>query len=317
MARAAPGGKIEAMGATETSQPWRHDHGFGHDRRKPGERRTLAVALVTAATMAVELVAGAWFGSMALLADGLHMASHALALGIAAFAYTYARRHAHDPCFSFGTGKVDALAGFGGAVLLAGFAAVMAFESLARLFHPIDVQFEGALAVAAVGLVVNAACAWILAAPGQPDGHRHDHNLRAAYLHVLADALTSLLAIAALLGGMLLGATWLDPTMGLVGAALVGRWSAGLLRDSGAVLLDRQAPDEVREAIRAAIERDGEDRVTDLHVWAVGPAQYAAEIVVLSRRPRSPASYKEQLPATPRLVHVTVEVHGEVAVADA
>ena len=221
---------------------WQHEHVFGQDQVKSGERRTLLVVLLTAVMMVVEIAAGLAFGSMALLADGLHMASHATALGISVFAYVYARRLAGHPRYSFGTGKVNGLAGFASAVLLVIFAAAMAWESAARLIDPIPIALDQALVVATAGLLVNGASAWILAAPGHRDhghhhdhvhhGHRHDHNLRAAYLHVLADALTSLLAIFALLAAKLFAATWLDPVMGVVGAALVTRWSMGLLRET-------------------------------------------------------------------------------------
>jgi cation diffusion facilitator family transporter len=207
---------------TQRLERWHHQHVFGQDRVRAGERRTLLVVMLTATMMVVEIAAGLAFGSMALLADGLHMASHATALGISVFAYVYARRLAGDPRYSFGTGKVNPLAGFASAVLLVIFAAAMAWESIARLIHPIPIALDQALVVAAAGLLVNGASALILAGPGRHDHghphHRHDHNLRAAYLHVLADALTSLLAIVALLAAKLFGAIWLDPVMGVVGA---------------------------------------------------------------------------------------------------
>jgi cation diffusion facilitator family transporter len=283
----------------------------------------MIVVLITAIMMVVEIIAGLLFGSMALLADGLHMASHACALGIAALAYVYARRHAHDPRFSFGTGKLNPLAGFASAVLLLVFALIMVWESVARLIHPVQVFFDHALVVAVLGLVVNGVCVPILR--GGTDDHthahahghgHHDHNLRAAYLHVLADALTSLFAILALLGGKYLGAAWLDPTMGLVGAALVSRWSWGLMRTSGSVLLDRQAPGHVREAITKALEHAGRAHIVDLHVWALGPSGYAAEIALVSDEPETADHYKSLLPKELGLVHVTVEVHqGKVPVA--
>lgn len=284
----------------------RHAHVFGQDRARPGESRTRVVIALTAAMMVVEIAAGLAFGSMALLADGLHMASHTAALGISAFAYAWVRRHAADPRFSFGAGKMNALSGFAGAVLLAGFAAAMAWESGARLLRPVHVSFSQAIAVAVVGLVVNAVSALLLT---HEEEHGHDHNLRSAYLHVLADALTSLLAIAALLGGALLGWAFLDPLMGIVGAVVVTRWSVGLLRESGRVLLDRQAPDDLREAVRAAVEaRDG-DRVTDLHVWRVSPEGWAAIVSVSSPSPLPADGYRALLPQRLGLEHVTVEVH--------
>ena len=238
--------------------PWEHDHTFGQDEKKPGETRTLIVVLLTAATMVLEIVAGIVYGSMALLADGLHMASHATALAIAMVAYVYARKFARDERFAFGTGKVNSLAGYTGAVLLALFALLMAWESVERLIEPVPIAFNRALLVAVVGLLVNGLSVWIL---GIESGHTHDHsheddtnngdnhhhhdhdhNLRSAYLHVLADALTSLFAIFALLAGKYLRWNWLDPVMGIIGAMLVARWSLGLLRTTSRILLDRQGP---------------------------------------------------------------------------
>lgn len=284
----------------------RHEHVFGQDRARPGEARTRLVIGLTAATMVVEIAAGLAFGSMALLADGLHMASHTAALGISAMAYAWVRRHAADPRFSFGAGKMNSLAGFAGAVLLAGFAVVMAWESGARLLRPVRVEFGHAIAVAVLGLLVNAVSALLLT---HEEEHDHDHNLRSAYFHVLADALTSLLAIGALLGGALLGWGFLDPLMGIVGAVVVTRWSVGLLRESGSVLLDRQAPDALLERIRATVEARTADRVTDLHVWKISPDGWAAIVSVLSEEPLTPDAYRALLPPDLHLSHVTVEVH--------
>jgi cation diffusion facilitator family transporter len=335
---------------------WRHDHSFGQERRRPGERKTQVVIVITATMMIVEIAAGVLFGSMALLADGLHMASHAVALGINAYAYVYARRHAHDASFSFGTGKVNTLGGFTGAVLLAAFAVLMVSESVQRLVKPVPIAFDQAILVAVVGLIVNGVSMWILSASGAHghdhghhhhhdhdedhdhqhhahhhdehdrhdddqdtarDGHPshagHDHNLVSAYLHVLADALTSLLAIVALLAAKYFGLTWMDPLMGLVGAALVARWSFGLLKATSAVLLDRSAPADVCAAIRQSIERLDGNRVADLHVWSIGLDLYAAEVTVVTPVPRPPEHYKALLPSRLNVVHATVEVHAAPA----
>ena len=329
---------------TESIERWVHDHTFGQDRKRSAERRTLIVSIVTVLTMVVEIVAGISFGSMALLADGLHMGSHASALAISVFAYRFTRAHAKDPRFNFGTGKVNSLAAFASATMLALFALVMAWESIARFLSPVSIGFNQAILVAVVGLIVNGACLAILGGHGhshgkggrereEEDAHGHpgqsgdeqhhrrharrsivrhdhkDHNLRSSYLHVLADALTSVLAIFALLAAKYLGQQWLDPLMGLVGAALVVRWSWGLLRSSARVLLDRQAPDEVRDAIRNAIESEGDNRVSDLHVWSVGPGIYAAEVAIVSSRPLDPDSYYSLLPKELGLVHATFETH--------
>ncbi len=291
-----------------SSPVWEHDHSFGQELRRPGERRTLVVIAITAAMMVVEVVAGLAFSSMALLADGLHMASHTVALSIAAFAYIYARRHAHDRRFSFGSGKVNALGGFTGAVLLASFAAFMAAGSVERFVHPAAIRYDSAILVAVVGLVVNGACAVILNVK-DPHHDHHDHNLRSAHLHVLADALTSLLAIVALLTAKYVGLTWMDPLMGIVGAVLVGRWSFGLMRASGRVLLDREAPEELRRRLVRCIEEGDVADVADLHLWSIAPGIYAAELVVVSPEPLAPDAYKAMLPAALGLGHVAVEVH--------
>lgn len=312
---------------------WQHSHHFGQHRRRPGETRTVAVASITAAMMGVEIAAGLAFGSMALLADGLHMGSHALALGIAVFAYVYARRHAHDARFNFGTGKVNALGGFTGAILLAFFAAAMAWESAHRFFNPVPIAFNQAIFVAFVGLAVNALSVLILGHGDEPEDeehhhHRHehehehehphphehshhahhDHNLRSAYLHVLADALTSLFAIVALLTGKYLGWMWMDPLMGIVGAVMVALWSKGLLQATARVLLDMQVPENLRTAITSALESQDE-QVTDLHVWTIGAGLYAAAICIVSPNPQPTEIYRDRLPKELGLVHVTVEVH--------
>ena len=303
----------------------RHEHGFGQDVTRKGEKLTWWVIVLTAVTMVGEIVAGLAFGSMALLADGLHMGSHAVALLIAAFAYWYARRHAHDERYSFGTGKVNALGGYTGAVLLAFFALFMGYESVHRFLNPVPIQFNSAIFVAVIGLVVNAVSALILAR-GQEHGHHHghdhghghshghhhghgeDHNLRSAYLHVIADALTSLLAIFALLAGKYLGWAFMDPVMGIVGALLVARWSVGLLKQSGRTLLDRQADDETLDRLREALEGDGPDRLADLHLWDIGPGIRAAALKILSDTPATPDEYRARIPEDLGVVHATIEI---------
>jgi len=296
---------------------WHHSHSFGQELKRPGETRTLIVIAITATMMIAEIAAGIAFGSMALLADGLHMASHAAALSINAFAYVYARRHARDISYSFGTGKVNTLGGFTGAVLLAGFALLMISESMERLVAPIGIAFNQAIGVAVVGLVVNGVSMLILGhRHGRDDGHEsddhrhHDHNLISAYLHVLADALTSVLAIFALLAAKYLGLLWMDPVMGIVGAVLVARWSIGLLRSTSTVLLDKTAPASICDAIREGIERVDDNRIVDLHVWGIGLNMYSALLVVVTPEPRSPSHYKELIPPDLGVVHVAVEVHG-------
>jgi cation diffusion facilitator family transporter len=298
---------------TESIERLYHDHTFGQDRRKSGERRTLIVIIITALMMIVEITAGIIFGSMALLADGLHMGSHASALTISAFAYYYTRSRAKDTRFNFGTGKVNSLAGFASAVMLAIFALIMAGESIKRFFSPVKIELNDAILVAIAGLVVNGVCLAILGGRGdahQHENHHHaDHNLWAAYIHVLADALTSVLAIFALVCAKFLGLVWLDPFMGIVGAFLVVRWSMGLLRSSAHVLLDMQAPQDVLDSIRRAIEAQGETQICDLHVWTVGPGIYAAEIAIVTSSPKPSDYYSGLLPREIPLVHVTVEVH--------
>lgn len=299
-------------------QAWEHSHTFGQDLKRPGERRTLIVIVVTGAMMVVEIVAGVLTGSMALLADGLHMASHAGALSLNAFAYVYARRHAYDEEFSFGAGKVNALGGFTGAVLLALFALLMAWESVSRLLHPVPIIVDQAILVAVLGLAVNGASVFILRVDDHqdhrnPDGsrhaHHHDHNLKAAYLHVLADALTSLLAIVALLCAKYLGSTWMDPVVGIIGAILVSSWSFGLLRSTSGILLDKQGPESIRDRIRTSIEQDEDSKVTDLHLWSIGPNIYSVVIAIVAHEPATPVQYKERIPKNLGLVHIAIEVH--------
>jgi cation diffusion facilitator family transporter len=292
---------------------WQHHHSFGTETRTRGERRTRWVVGLTLTMMTVEIAAGTLFGSMALLADGWHMGTHAAALSVALFAYVYARRHADDPRYSFGTGKVGALGGFASATGLAVVAFLIFGESAQRLASPVAIRFNEAIAVACVGLAVNVFCALLLREhhpeSGLAEHAHHDHNLRGAYLHVLADAFTSLLAIAALSTGKLFGWTWMDPIMGLVGSVVIARWSYGLLRDTSRVLLDAELPEARLAAIRAAIEADADARVADLHVWRVGPRHLAAIVSLVAHDPREPDHYKRLLRAQRDLVHVTVEVH--------
>lgn len=299
----------------------RHDHVFGQNERQPGESRILVVIALTTVTMVVEIVTGWLFGSMALFADGLHMASHSAALTISAAAYIFARKQAGNPRFSFGVGKVNALSGFTGAILLAGFSLWMAGESVYRFLEPVTIAFNQAIAVAVIGLAVNGLSGFILgnhgsghddSRAGQHDHahsrHHHDHNLQSAYLHVLADALTSVTAIAALLAGKCLGWNWMDPAMGIAGAILVARWSWGLIGRTSAVLLDRQE-EKLADTIREALEADGQTGVTDLHVWAIGPGLHAIELVLATSAPLTPDEYRDRLPQDGNVVHATIEIH--------
>jgi len=308
---------------------WRHSHSFGQDQQRPGEIRTFIVIIITAVMMVVEIAAGITFGSMALLADGLHMGSHAVALGISAFAYVYARKHAKNSQYSFGTGKVNTLGGYTGAILLAVFALMMAWESVLRLINPVDIAFNQAILVAVLGLIVNGASVFILGVHdhshdqshshdhhGHSHDHHHDHshhhedhNLTSAYLHVLADALTSLLAIVALLLAKYFGAIWMDPVMGIVGAVLISRWSWGLLKSTSGILLDEQGADKSCQAIVESLEVNGDAHVVDLHLWSIGAGINSAMISVVASKPNSPGYYKALLPTDLQLHHITIEVN--------
>jgi cation diffusion facilitator family transporter len=286
-----------------------HEHHFNQHEPRGGEARTKVVVGLTVVTMVVEVAAGVAFGSMALLADGLHMASHAAALGLSVAAYVFARRRAYDERFSFGTGKVNTLAGFASALVLALFAVMMAGESVHRFVEPVPIAFDEAILVAVLGLLVNGASVLILRDHGQHGrGHDHDHNLQAAHLHVVADALTSLLAIFALVVAKRFGAVWMDPAMGIVGGVLVARWSWGLLRQSSAVLLDRQAPAEVGEAVSRAIESDARFRVVDLHIWSIGPGYWAVIVAVVASAPCEIDQVQALLPPDLGIAHLTVEI---------
>ena len=302
---------------------WTHDHVFLGAKHARNERRTWFVVALTAVMMVGEIVAGIVFGSMALLADGWHMATHAAALGIAALAYLFARRQARNAHFTFGTGKFGDLAAFASAVILGIVAIQIAFESVARLVNPVSIAYREAIAVAVLGLVVNLVSAFLLReehdhdhhhghshAHGHDHGHAHHHrdnNLRAAYVHVLADAATSVLAIAALLTAAYLQWTWADPVVGIVGAAVIASWAVGLLRSSGSVLLDVNDAGKMEGLIRQRLETRG-DRVTDLHLWQIGPGHRAAVISLVSDDPLPPSKYKRRLSGIHGLSHVTVEV---------
>lgn len=296
---------------------WTHDHVFLGSKHHRNERRTWFVVALTAVMMVGEIVAGILSGSMALLADGWHMATHAAALGIAALAYLLARRQARNSHFTFGTGKFGDLAAFASAVILAIVAIQIAFESVERLVNPVTIAYREAIAVAVLGLAVNLVSALLLREEehghdhhdhGHAHGHHHrDNNLRAAYVHVLADAATSVLAIAALVTAAWLQWTWADPAVGLVGAGVIASWSVGLLRSSGSVLLDVNNAGRMEGQIRQRLETRG-DRVTDLHLWQVGPGHRAAVISLISDDPLPPSAYKRRLSGLHGLSHVTVEV---------
>ncbi len=290
-----------------------HDHVFLGDSHDRNARRTWFVIALTGVMMVLEIVSGTLFGSMALLADGWHMATHVAAMLITALAYIYARRHAHNPRFTFGTGKMGDLAGFSSAIVLALIALFIGWESVLRLTAPVPIDFPQAIAVAVLGLAVNVVSAWLLKDDHGHDHshhhhHGHDNNLRAAYLHVLADALTSIFAIAALVTGSIYGWLWPDPFMGIAGAIVIARWSVGLMRDAGAVLVDyipagEDLPDEIRQAVETP-----KDRIVDLHVWQLGPGHHGAIVCIHSDEPRPPSHYREKLASIHDLSHVTVEV---------
>ncbi len=309
---------------------WVHDHVF--DQSNPlAERSTRLVMWITAAMMVVEIAAGWWFNSMALLADGWHMSSHAVAIGLSAFAYAAARRYAQDTRFAFGTWKIEVLGGFASAIFLLGVAALMVFGSAERLLSPQAIHYREAIAIAVLGLLVNLVCALILGkAHKHTHGHAHEHhghghhahgkaphqdlNLKSAYIHVIADAATSVLAIAALAGGWLFGWAWLDPATGLLGAVLVAVWAKGLIVDTSRVLLDREMDHPVVEEIRSVAEASGAPgtltRVTDLHVWRVGKNVYACALsVVTEDAALTPAHIRASLGQHEEVVHATIEIH--------
>ncbi len=312
---------------------FQHNHRF-HGTSTSGERRVSYVILLTGIMMVVEVAAGVMTNSIALLADGIHMGTHLAALSITVFAYWYARRHEDDGRFTFGTGKVSTLGGFASAIFLAAVALFMAAESAARFFDPLDIQFDQAITVACIGLVVNLLSAVLLRDHhhhSHGHGHHHhdhehddhhehqhshepdaklgtDHNLRGAYLHVLADALTSLTAIIALSSGMLYGYVWMDPAMGVLGSLVVARWAYLLIKETAYVLVDGDHHGEIVDQVRACIEAEPETRIADLHIWRVGPGHLAAILSIVTRIPHPPAYYKELLAHNDSLAHVTVEV---------
>lgn len=308
---------------------FRHDHLFLGAAHHRNERKTWMVIALCGAMMVAEIGGGVLFGSMALIADGLHMSTHAGALLIAALAYTYARQHVRDERFAFGTGKLGDLAAFASAIILAMIALLIGWESIGRLLHPVPIAFDQAILVAVVGLSVNVASAWLLrdeqdgvhshahhhedsggndgSATVLAHGHHHDLNLRAAYVHVLADAVVSILAITGLVAGRQLGWVWMDPAMGIIGACVIANWSWGLVRAAGAVLLDLHADGALRTAILKRLERNG-DRIADLHVWRVGPGHAAAIVSIVSDQPETLSVYRGRLRGLPGLSHITIEV---------
>jgi cation diffusion facilitator family transporter len=359
---------------TETISQYQHTHVFGQDQIRSGERRTLFVIIMTGIMMVGEIAAGIIFGSMALTADGIHMGSHMVGLGITFFAYIYARKHALDQRFSFGTGKVNALAGYSSALILIFIALVMAYESIIRIIDPVEILYNQAITVAVIGLVVNGISMLILGeknhthahgdhehgvqehhgheiASHEEEEHSHsdqvhhhddhddydhhhedhddhdhdhedhsehdrthvstgvDHNLKAAYLHVLTDAMTSVLAIIALLAAKYFNLVWMDPVMGIVGAIMVIRWSVGLIQGTTIVLLDHQSSLEVRRKITSVLESFKDTKVSDLHIWSIGPGIYSSEISVITKYPESPDMYKAMIPQDSGVVHTTIEVH--------
>ena len=297
---------------------WKHEHNFSGDTSS-AEKRTRRVLVLTATMMIVEIIAGYFFHSMALVADGWHMGTHVAAFVLAAVAYAYGRRHANDARFTFGTGKVGVLGAFTSAIVLSIIALVIAVESVQRLVTPQTIHFREAIFIAVVGLVVNLVRALMLKDDhhhGHAHGHAHaehghhqDLNLKAAYIHVLADTFTALGAVVALSAGYFWGWVWLDPAMGLVGTVVILSWAYTLLRDTGSILLDRvPASSDLPVVIREGIEEDGDSKITDFHIWQVGVNQFAAVISVVAHNPKTPAEYRQALKIHEELVHVNVEV---------
>jgi cation diffusion facilitator family transporter len=297
---------------------YRKTHDCGPDRGT-AEKNTRRVIALTAVMMTVEILGGWRYHSMALLADGWHMGTHVAAFGITALAYAMARRHRGSASFTFGTGKFDVLGGYTSALILGIVALFMAAESILRFFSPLQINFNQAIGIGLVGLCVNVASALLLKhdhGPGHSHAHGHHHgqghedlNLKAAYIHVIADAVTSILAISALVAGKYLGWVWMDPVMGIVGSGVVGQWAWGLLRDTSDILLDRTPETDLEEEITRAVETDGDAAVTDLHVWQVGVGQFYAIVSIAARQPKAPGYYHKLFSEHEELRHVTVEVH--------
>jgi cation diffusion facilitator family transporter len=307
---------------THSLDAWRHSHLFLGERHGHNERRVWIVVALTVAMMIAEIAGGVMFGSVALTADGWHMATHAAALSISGISYAFARRHAHNPHYTFGTGKFGELAGYTSAIILGLVSLGVAYEALTRMYEPVAIDFQEALAIAAVGLLVNIASAWLLSdhhhhhhdeSADHHHGHHHHHahasdgNQRAAFAHVVADAATSALAIVALLAASFFGWTWIDPLVGLVGAVLIATWAFGLMRSSSAVLLDTLPSEETAAAIRKRLETSDE-RVSDLHIWQLGPGHIGMIASIVADDPKTPEYYKSLLKDIPNLSHVTVEV---------
>ena len=303
--------------------PWTHSHVFD-EGNQAAERGTRAVLWITAVMMVIEIAAGWRFNSMALLADGWHMSSHVLAIGLTSYAYMAARHYANDPRFAFGTWKIEVLAGFTSAIFLLGIAGMMIFSSVERIFSPQPIRYQEAIIVAIIGLLVNVVSAVILGkahhhhddhTADHPAEHTHHHdlNLKSAYVHVIADAATSVLAIIALLGGLFFGWSWLDPVMGIVGAILVAFWAKNLIAETGKVLLDREMDHPIVDEIRAALETGPEidnTRIADLHVWRVGKQTYACAVsVVTNNTALTPQQLRQQLAQHAEIGHATIEIH--------
>lgn len=334
---------------TEEGSPFRHSHIF--DEGNPGgEKGTRLVLVITLITMVVEVLAGWWFNSMALLADGWHMSSHAVAIGLSALAYAMARRYSNDPRFAFGTWKIEILGAFASALFMVGISIFMVVESVERLFHPRSIAYREAMLVAALGLIVNLLCAFILKDhhganhhhhhdhhhdhdhghehadhpecavsihPAQPPAHHHDLNLRSAYIHVLADAATSVVAILALAGGWIWGWAWLDPVIGMAGALLIAIWAKGILRDAGRVLLDCEMDHPVVEDVRRRLESHPDwgkaIEITDLHLWRAGKSSYVCILSLATPLELSPGDIREALKEHSELAHITVEIERTAA----